>query len=314
MKLPKLCKDKQVNYKSIISGVIIAVFIGLGTIFILDKAKSPSDFQSGVLSVENTSKDETKEFTDFTSLSKYLESKPGIYGLYIKNLRTKNEYELNSNQIFYGASLYKILIGGAVYDLINSDELSYSYLYTYTSDDYATGTGVLKNYAIGSSYSVEKLLEYLFKNSDNVAQNILERNISHKALRDFYKSFLFELTEEETTGTFSEDVMTSPKEISDLFLSVYKTNKWPKETKRDFFTRLTGTQFEDRIATNLNSQLVFAHKIGNAPQYTTWHDCGVVFTKDFTNPTLVCLMSKNTNYEAFIEASHAVGDFVNTLY
>ena len=188
--------------------------------------------------------------------------------------------------------------------------LSLNYIYTYELEDYSDGSGVLQNYKVGSSYLIEDLLDYLLKYSDNVAQNILVRNIGVEKVADFYKKY----SDFSEFGTFSKDLFTTPEEVSNILYNIYQKDGWSKELRREFFARMTNTQFEDRIAQSLSEGLTFSHKIGSAPQYNSWHDCGVVFTEDFTHPNLVCLMSKDTTYDDFLDVSHAVGSFINSRY
>jgi hypothetical protein len=158
---------------------------------------------------------------------------------------------------------------------------------------------------------VDDLLDYLLKHSDNIAQNIFTRNIRWDEIDAFYEEYS---EQTPSISSFSANNYTNPKEVSKILLNIYRSDTLSKELRRDFFTRMTNTKFEDRISQELSSSLIFAHKVGNAPQYNGWHDCGIVFNSDFTDPVVVCLMSKNTTYEEFIDSSKAIASFLNQLY
>lgn len=245
---------------------------------------------------------------DFNTVTSLVSQKQGTYGIYVRNIATLKEFTYNSHENFYGASLYKILVAGATYDLIYRDKLSPNYVYTYKNSDYEGGSGVLQTQKEGTSYTIDELLTYLLKDSDNIAQNILERNITWEAVDTFYKSHV------QTPQNFSETFYTTPSEIAEIFMSIYEDPNLPKEAKQQLFTTMTETSFEDRIASTLEPSLIFSHKIGNAPVKGTWHDCGVVFSGDFTNPVVVCLMSKNTTFSEFLQVSSSLGKFINSLY
>lgn len=303
------------NYKSIILGILTSFIIGIGIILVTRKLSlksleaSPSELHQELLNQKESVP--AYDFNDFSLLRDYVQEKPGVYGIYIENVNTKEIYTLNENESFYGASLYKILVAGAVYKKLSEDVLSTNYLYTYNSSDYETGTGLLQNYSPGSTYTVDDLLDYLLKHSDNIAQNIFTRNIRWDEIDAFYMEYS---EQSPSINSFSANNYTNPKEVSKILLNIYRSDTLSKELRRDFFTRMTNTEFEDRISQELSSSLTFSHKIGNAPQYNSWHDCGIVFNSDFTDPVVVCLMSKNTTYEEFIDSSKAIASFLNQLY
>ena len=300
------------HLKPIISGIVIASIIFFIIIFIKG-SPSRNIFQfvspisedsqslsevSGVLDAENTS---------FDTLVSFIKSIPGDYGLYIKNLSTKQEYKYKSDSIFWAASLYKIVVGGAVYDLINQDKLSLNYVYVYESVDYQDGTGLIQNDPVGTTYTVDELLDLLFKHSDNIAQNILVRNISLAKVGEFYGEICPEY------GTMMEDQTTSPERIAGLLINLYNNSSWPRQMRREFFTRMIGTEFDDRISVGLSDDLIFAHKIGNLPD-ELWHDCGIVFDANFENPVAVCLMSSSTGFDDFVGVSKEVARFINSQF
>jgi len=305
-----------VNKKAILLSILLATFLGLSASFLQNKRRSQSQVLSAVPSVktntESTDALENSEIkvSNFTELKTHVSHKKGLFAIYVKDLTTQQEYKINSDQRLYGASLYKILIAGAIHEALANDLLSLNYIYTYELEDYSDGSGVLQNYKVGSSYSIDTLLDYLLKYSDNISQNILVRNIGVEKVANFYEKYsdFFE------TSTFSKDLFTTPEEVSNILYNIYQKDGWSKELRREFFGRMTNTQFEDRIAQSLSEGLTFSHKIGSAPQYNSWHDCGVVFAEDFTHPTLVCLMSKDTTYDDFLDVSHAVGSFINSRY
>jgi len=305
-----------VNKKTILLFISIAAFLGLSASFIQNRCKPQSQVLSAVPSaktdIEPPTLTETLEIkiNNFNDLQSYISRKSGFFAIYVKDLTTQQEYKINSDKRLYGASLYKILVAGAIYEALANDLLSLNYIYMYKLEDYSDGSGVLQNYKVGSSYSIDELLDYLLKHSDNIAQNILVRNIGVEKVTDFYKKY----SDFSESGTFSKDLFVTPEEISNIFYNIYKSEGWSKELRREFFARMTDTQFEDRIAKLLSEDLTFSHKIGNFPKSGSWHDCGVVFAKGFMHPTLVCLMSKDTIYEDFLDVSHAVGNFINSKY
>ena len=302
--------------KTIFIFISISAFLGFSASFMQNRRKSESKVLSAVPSTETSTEFQEvstvlkPKISSFTELETYISSTNGQFAVHVKDLTTQQEYKINSDHSFYGASIYKILVAGAFYEALANDFLSFNYIYMYEPVDYCDGSGVLQNYKIGSSYSIGELLDYLLKYSDNIAQNILVRNIGVGKVADFYRKY-YDFSE---SATFSSDLYITPEKVSNIFYNIYQKDSWSKELRREFFSRMTDTQFEDRIARTLLEELTFSHKIGSAPAVNSWHDCGIVFAEDFMRPTLVCLMSKNTTYEDFLDVSHVVGSFINSIY
>lgn len=279
-------------------------------------ASPPSDTVIQSKNTENTKDTEdtviSTPTTAFDQLTDSVKAKSGIYSLYIKDLTTLQTYEYNADQLIYGASLYKILVGGAVYELISQNKLSLNYEYTYEGQDFTGGTGVLQTQSVGSIYSIKELLDFLFKNSDNIAQNILIRNLTESAISSFYQKFADSSDSSAFTNQFYTSGRTSAKETAYILESLHKNENWSRSSRKAFFDHMIDTDYDDRISRGLDSSLIFSHKIGNWPD-NSWHDCGIVFDKAYSNPVVVCLMSKQVDQSQFFEIAEETGRFINSL-
>jgi len=317
--------NSKLNLKSAFAGLLTgfclwAFFIVLAKPSLFSVAKkSPQKDPESVLFAGVTTKKEVPEKNsegdngknpNFEETLALIPQKKGVYGLYIKDLTLEKEFSINPTGNFYGASLYKILVGGAVYELISQGKLSLNYEYIYTADDVTDGTGSIKNQAIGTKYSVDELLNYLFRDSDNIAQNILTRNIGEKEIFDFYEKYT---NSQASPRKFYPTGETSPKEVSEIFINLFNNETWPKTLRKDFFNRLSATSFDDRISLGLESSRIFAHKIGTFSN-GIFHDCGIVFDSKYSYPIVVCLMSKQADLNEFLEVAKSTGSFVNSLF
>ncbi len=314
------------HIKPALLGAISALFIGVSFILItrffhrpFSRGENKKTWDITQNSIETQNAGEESFFSaestpkanriTFEDLIGQIQAKNGIYSLYIKDLTSGKIYEYNPEELIYGASLYKILVGATVYDLISQDKLSLNYEYTYEKRDFYGGTGVIQTQPVGTQYSIEELLDYLFKDSDNIAQNILVRNIGDDAILKFYS----EISDASaTTNQFFVSGKTTAKEVAHILLNIYKTNKWSRQNKKSFFNHMIGTSFDDRISAGLDSSLLFAHKIGNWPD-SSYHDCGIVFDNTYSNPVVVCLMTKQIDFNDFMEISRQTGYFINSL-
>jgi beta-lactamase class A len=298
-----------VKIKSALLGAITAAAIYLGFLLIISvgpmsKPVPPLGMDSPG---EQPLSEELSPSITFTELSAFLDETPGTYGLYIQNLSSEEKFEYNVTNSYWAASLYKIFVGGAVYDLISQDKLSKNYVYNYEPGDYQDGTGKIQLENTGTAYTVDELLDLLLKNSDNIAQNILTRNIGRNTVIDYYENVT-----PYTDGRMFIDQTSTPERIARSLVNIYRTDSWSRSLKREFFMRMVDTEFEDFIPAGLPEDMIFAHKIGISPD-ALHHDCGVAFSGDFENPTVVCLMSNSTT-EDFVSASKKVGEFVSSFY
>lgn len=104
---------------------------------------------------------------------------------YYEDMKTQTIFSFNASTTFYAASAIKILI--AVYIYEKKIDLNQSILIT--ADDIKQGSGILKNENnFPQNYSLQKLLKYTIKYSDNTAYLKLVNWIGKENLIKFGKS------------------------------------------------------------------------------------------------------------------------------
>ncbi|MFH1648674.1 MAG: serine hydrolase [Patescibacteria group bacterium] len=264
----------------------------------------------GVNSYKRPIVDDAVFFKSIDERLSYLRNKigneSGSFGLFIKDLDTNEEYSVNSNEKFYGASLYKIPLAAAVITKIEAEDLSYNTIVSYERRDYSDGTGSISESSYGTNFSVSELLDYLMRQSDNVAQMMLERTVTEIYLSEIFK----DLSSESDENTFYIDNTTYPREVVNILEIMFYKDYISENNKTLLKNFMYPTLFDDRITPSLKNQLTFYHKIGSWPD--SWHDCGIVTNGD--KDVIVCLMSKDTNYESFLNVSSYVGSFINSLF
>ncbi|MFC1622237.1 serine hydrolase [Patescibacteria group bacterium] len=200
----------------------------------------------------------------------------GVFGLYIKHLKSGDIYEINPGAKFYAASLYKIPIAAAAYKQIELNKLV-------------------------SSVSLDTSLDELLKHSDNFEQQRFVGMFGHLIIVDAFK--LGNILKDTNFYHVNE---STPKEIANYFEKLWVSDYLPQKYREDLFEKLSKTGFDDRIHLGLKPRDVFAHKIGNWPQEGSWHDCGIL-----NKEIVVCLMSKNTTFMNFQNVAKTVGEVVS---
>ena len=238
-----------------------------------------------------------------TKVTNYLKKQSGTYGFYFINLKNGARMNYNADKTFVGASTGKIPVALYNYELIAKGKVKLTDVYTYTSQDYETGTGSLQYKSIGTKYTVRELLNKSMRISDNVAHNILRRQIIGQAFYDYMGNII------------GRDINSwvnkwTPKEMALFMNEVYKFNSRNPELGKIFINDLSNTIFNDRINRNLPKNVQVAHKIGN--QVNVMNDVGIVYAKD---TYVIAFMSDRVNInracEVIGEASKMIYDFVN---
>ena len=79
----------------------------------------------------------------------------------------------NTDKYFPSCSTIKAPFCLYVAKLISEGKLDWEQSVPYTSDDYMSGSGEIKNYSFGTRFKIKTLVEYSIGKSDNIAHNML---------------------------------------------------------------------------------------------------------------------------------------------
>lgn len=238
-------------------------------------------------------------YDEFNTLTNELKKENGTYSIYIKDLVTNKIYTYNQDKTYYAASLYKLPVGISVLKNIENGKLTLETTLPYLPKHYTDGTGYINQTSYGTLYTIDTLLTALYKDSDNVAQNILldyldvdTKNVSesfpNNGKTDFYHLNI-----------------TSTKEVSEYIEYIFTSNYLNEEHKQYLLNVMNNTSFDYLLANTINTH--FSHKIGISGGLI--HDCGI--TKD--KRLIICVMSDNTTQDNFVRVGKLVLEFVSKL-
>lgn len=217
-------------------------------------------------------------------LTEHIEQKKGTYGIYVRDLYTKQVCGLNHDTVFHAASTFKIPVNLYLFKQIADGQINPHHKLTYQRKHYEGGTGILQYKDYGTSYTIQELSKYSIVYSDNVATNMLLDLLGRKNV----KKMMSDLG--GTVVDYSANT-TCPKDMAIYMDALVEFNiEHPAEGALllDF---LKNTVFNDRIPTLLPAGTEVAHKIGNWPLEGSYHDVGVVYHPD--HPYIISLFSKN---------------------
>lgn len=215
-------------------------------------------------------------------------------GIFIENTSTNETYGVNEEQVFYGASIAKLPIIWYTQEALKNGtvqkETPLSYLDEVNNIPGAMirgGTGVMQ-YQIDqqNSYSVETLLEWTIKHSDNLASNTLGYYLAEQNGDEFMSSIKPFYTFEQSTFTKNMNAHTAVnlmKAIYDnqLGIDYFLETDWVNE-KIDILDK----PVYHKIGTNDGFNHDVAYVDGENPYVIS------VLTEDFSNSDIELIVKE----------------------
>jgi beta-lactamase class A len=244
---------------------------------------------------------------DFSALTEHFESTNGTFSLYIRDILNNVDYSYNSDKQYYAASLYKLPIAVSILKKVETGGIELEDIIPYKHEDYSDGSGVISTYEIGTELTVDMLLKYLMRQSDNIAQNMLTREIDRQLMASSFSPVF----SAEMPGTLYNENTSSAENYAKYLEALFTGNYLSPSSLSYLKDIMSSTSFDDRISKHLSSDLKFAHKIGNWGYTGSWHDCGIVYGPEVY--MAVCLMSENTDFETFVSSGRETAVFINKL-
>lgn len=197
----------------------------------------------------------------------------GTYGVYVYRFQDGKDYGLNERKVFPAASLNKLPVIIAAYQLAEEGKLDLETEYTLKEADKVQGAGILLSKPTGTKYTYRQLIEYMGQYSDNTAFKVM-RQVTEETILD----------------------QATPEEIGTLFKKLYEGELASQEHRDELLRFLTNTDFEDRIPKGVPEGVRVAHKIGTLAG--VYSDAGIVFAEE---PFVLVIMSKDAREKEALE-------------
>jgi beta-lactamase class A len=239
--------------------------------------------------------------------------------VYFRSLYDGPWFGIKPDDSFFPASLLKVPIMVAYFKMaetnpslltkkITYDE-GYQKLGNFNEDQYFKSEKTIQP---GQTYTVEELIEYMIKYSDNNAKNILVMNFDDmNQLFQVYVDLGIATPPELKTG---EDVL-SVHEFATFFRVLFNASYLSKEMSKKALELLTQTTFNLGIKEGVPDKTTVADKFGEHTfdDIKQLHDCGIVYHPG--NPYILCIMTRGSNFDSLEKVisgiSKAVYDNVN---
>ena len=226
--------------------------------------------------------------------------------VYFTDLKTGAWANVDGTEQFYPSSLGKIPLMIAYYQESESDPgiLTKELTYPLGSTDLNAMQDIVPPQAIlpGHSYSVEELIGYMIKYSDNNATALLDANINTDTVNRVYGDL--GIPTEENVNLANADFITA-HQISTMFRVLYNGTYLSRDNSEKALALLSQVSFTQGLVAGVSSSTVVSHKlglVGIAPNNVTTehelHDCGIVYG---TDPYLMCVMTRGSAPLATLE-------------
>jgi beta-lactamase class A len=217
--------------------------------------------------------------------------------VYFVNFKTGAWANVNGSEAFYPSSLGKIPLMIAYYQEAESNPsiLDERLTYPVGSTDLNQMQDIAPEKAIvpGRVYTVEQLIEYMIKYSDNNATALLDANIEPDTLNQVYGDL--NIPSEDNVTLANADFITA-HQVATMFRVLYNATYLWRSNSEKALQLLSQSSFTQGLVAGVASSTVVSHKlglVGIAPNGVTTehelHDCGIVYAKD---PYLMCVMTR----------------------
>ena len=226
--------------------------------------------------------------------------------VYFSDFTTGRWADVYPDGKYYPSSLGKIPIMMAYYQLAESSpgELARRIMYPTGGADLNQMQDITPAQAIvpGNSYTVEQLIEYMIKYSDNNATQLLYTNSNQELLNSVYADL--NIPVDEDPNLLNLDFIT-PHQISTLFRVLYNATYLSRDDSEQALKLMSMSSFTQGIVAGVASSTVVSHKLGlvgiapnNVLTEHELHDCGIVYGKD---PYLLCVMTRGSGSLSTLE-------------
>jgi len=219
----------------------------------------------------------------------------GKTSIYIEYLNTGANISVNPEMYVWPASLTKVPLAMAVMNKIEDGDWElYSELVLMPGDSNSRSgdiTDPLSEFPVGTSFTIEKLLEELLVHSDNTAYYILLRNLHQDDLKEVIQALGME-------ALFSEEGKISAKEYSRILRALYAASFLSREHSEMILEWLAQSSFHEFLSAGMPTDVIFAHKYGIDDSLNAYADSGIVYIPN--RPYIISVMVQgdpNVSYQ-----------------
>ena len=221
-------------------------------------------------------------------VSKY-ESEGVRIGIYFEYLNTGANISINDESRFWPASLSKMPTALVVMRKIEKGEWDLNNELIMYYEDRNDAFGDLYKNEVGTTFTIEELLEELIVNSDDTAHRILIRNLTGEDFEEM-------LTALGMDKLYNQNYDITAREYSRIFRSLYTSSFLSRKSSTFLLELLSSTRFNEFLDSGVPEGTTFSHKIGEHDPEQTYLDSGVVYIPN--RPYLLTVMVESNREKA----------------
>lgn len=233
-----------------------------------------------------------EELIDYLDISK-AEKNITRASVFFRDLSSKKWIGIDQNKKYSPASLLKLPLLIAYFELSESDSGLFSRKYVFKKIDPILHQNLRPEVELeeGKEYAIEELLKNMIIYSDNDAMNFLLEIIDENFIIEQYYQMGIDLDSND------EDYLSAIS-YSNILRILYNSSYLKRDSSQKILEWLAESEFKDGIVAGVPLGTDVAHKFGEREideSKKELHDCGIVYYPD--HPYILCIMTEGNDYK-----------------
>ena len=299
--------------------ILLCVLFAVGTVigFYLWNidGKSEREFRANVMKypllspriLRDTHTDFIFNFLDLrTKLHEKIDSWGTDFALYFEYLPTGTSININANNDFYAASLFKLPVVMAYFRHKERDPGIDHKTVKLTQDMIDSRYGDLWQKGVGYEIGMDEAAELALVKSDNTAAEALSPAITQEDFDNVYQGLDINI------NIASQGAILNARNYAAILKALYFAAVLTRDDSQKILDYLSNTDFNDKLVAGVPAGVKVAHKIGVIDP-DSYRDCGIVYVPN--RPYIICMVSKGTEQLAQVrmkEVSQLIYDNVSS--
>ena len=205
------------------------------------------------------------------NIRSYVASQKLRISVYIEFLNTGAKIEANEHERFWPASLAKVPIAMATMNAVERGTLSLQQELDLTDADRVPVSSELYRYPVGTTFTIQALLEELLTHSDNTAYRMLLRNLPPHELDQMKDAIGLE-------DLFDAKGRVTAVEYSRFLRALYASSYLEQKDSQYLLEVMARSDMNLFLRHDVPESVPFPHKWGVYPADHVYGDAGIVYT------------------------------------
>lgn len=215
-------------------------------------------------------------------VEKVMEPVDGHVGVVVRNLETGESAVINAHDLFTSASLYKLPVMGAAFDLRKDGRMAFDQRLEFSADVWSRDSEEART-RLGNSPLIADAAEQMIVISSNAAGEALLDTIGRAQVEAFARAHGM-----NDTWLTTHRLLTTPADVALFFEKLAGGDLVDEDTSAEMLDILLRQEIDDRLPANLPEGVAVAHKTGSL-NYAS-HDAGILYTSG--GPVVIVAMTE----------------------